>query len=315
MTNLSSYQSPLSLYTSVGQNLNFTMKNKILIFLVGFLSLTATSQTINEEGLMGEWQVLNVEILQDIEKSEATDFLINGFKNTIFIFNGNMIFNWDFGKVTDPRLDELFEINGENWAMDEAQIFIGTKANGFSSMHIKLYEKEKETYFILPMMRLKVTKIKGHKRKRPKKSKKKSKYNGQVKFQYSEPVYIELNEEEVLPFTLIDQPPLGPQCKRNWEKDEQIKCTRDFIIGHVNRKFNTELAADKGVSGKIRIDVEFIIDKSGNPINAMATGGPDIMNQNAIDVIASLPKLRPGIHNGEKTYVSYKFPIVFMIVD
>ena len=61
--------------------------------------------------------------------------------------------------------------------------------------------------------------------------------------------------------------------------------------------------------------IEFIIDTNGKPINITASGGPEIMNQNAIDVIGLLPNLRPGTKNGKPINVSYKMPLVFQIAD
>ena len=84
---------------------------------------------------------------------------------------------------------------------------------------------------------------------------------------------------------------------------------------HVNKNFNTELAGDLGISGKIRIEVNFIIDKNGDIINITAEGGPEVMNDNAVEVIASIPTLKPGMKNGEKVNVSYVLPILFQVFD
>ncbi len=51
-------------------------------------------------------------------------------------------------------------------------------------------------------------------------------------------------------------------------------------------------------SGRIRIEIDFIIDKNGSAVNINASGGPDLINQNAVDVIATLQKLKPGSLGG-----------------
>lgn len=122
------------------------------------------------------------------------------------------------------------------------------------------------------------------------------------------------NESEPIPFKLVEVPPLGPDCKAKWKREKQKDCTAKFIINHINRKFNTELASDLGLTGRIRIDVSFIIDKEGKSIYITATGGPDIMNQEAIEVIQKLPQLTPAMQNGKTVEVSYKLPILFDIV-
>ena len=118
----------------------------------------------------------------------------------------------------------------------------------------------------------------------------------------------EINENDLIPFALIEIAPLAPYCKDK-------ACTSEYIQMHVQKKFNTDLANEVGISGKIRILVEFIIDVEGNPINIKASGGPEIMNQNAIDVIAVLPKLKPGMKDGQPINVSYKLPIFFQVND
>lgn len=290
--------------------------NKFLLSIYFiFFSIILNAQITDEKSLMGEWVVQEVETYKEVENKEAFSFIENGFAGATFRFRGNMIFNWSFDKNADSRFSELFDINDENWAMDEGQIFIGTKANGFSSMHIKIISNNGETFFVLPMIKLKVIQTKNEKAKRPKKSKKKNRNYGREPVEYDEPVYVEIDENDIVPFATVDQVPLGPECKRSWSRDEQKKCTESFVKNHVNRKFNTDLAGDIGLVGRVRIDVKFIIDTDGNPVNISASGGPNVMNENAIDVIASLPKLRSGLQNGEKVNVSYIMPILFMVAN
>ena len=118
----------------------------------------------------------------------------------------------------------------------------------------------------------------------------------------------EINENDLIHFAVIENPPLAPYCKEK-------KCTSKYIQMHVERNFNSELASEVGISGKIRIMIEFIIDVEGNPINITASGGPEIMNQNAIDVIAVLPKFKPGMKDGKPINVSYNVPLLFQVKD
>ncbi len=118
----------------------------------------------------------------------------------------------------------------------------------------------------------------------------------------------EINENDLIPFAIIENPPLAPYCKEK-------KCTSQYIQMYVERNFKTELASEVGISGKIRIMIEFIIDVEGNPINITASGGPEILNQNAIDVIAVLPKFKPGMKDGKPINVSYKLPLLYQVKD
>lgn len=56
------------------------------------------------------------------------------------------------------------------------------------------------------------------------------------------------SEPEPMPFKLADIPPLAPDCKAKWKVEKQQKCTQIFISSHVNRKFNTELVSELGLT-------------------------------------------------------------------
>ena len=112
----------------------------------------------------------------------------------------------------------------------------------------------------------------------------------------------EINNRDIIPFALIENPPLAPYCIDK-------ECTSRFIQKQVERKFNTDLISEVGISGKIQVMIEFIIDIEGKPIKITANGGPEIINQNAIDVIADLPKFKPGMKDGKPINVSYVLPV------
>ena len=123
----------------------------------------------------------------------------------------------------------------------------------------------------------------------------------------------EATVKEPIPFQIVEVPPLAPDCKVKWKVEKQKKCTLDFILNHVNRKLNTNLVSELGLTGFFRIDVTFTIDKEGKPKNVSASGGPEIMNQNAVEVIQALPTFTPAMHKGEAAEVYFKFPIAFDI--
>ena len=108
---------------------------------------------------------------------------------------------------------------------------------------------------------------------------------------------------------------MAPGCKSKWYLEKRRKCTIKYINRHVAKKFNINLASELSLSGKIKIDIEFVIDTDGKPINITANGGPEIMNQNAIEVIGLLPDFKPGTKNGKPVNVLYKLPLIFRITD
>ena len=124
---------------------------------------------------------------------------------------------------------------------------------------------------------------------------------------------VRVSEPKPIAFKLVDVPPLAPDCNAKWKLEKLQKCTLNYIFGHVNRKLNTDLVSELGLTGLIRIDVTFTIDKEGNPKDITASGGPEILNQNAIGVLQTLPQLIPAIHQGEIVEVYLKFPVALDI--
>ena len=43
---------------------------------------------------------------------------------------------------------------------------------------------------------------------------------------------------------------------------------------YVNRNMNTDLALKANIQGIVRVEINFIIDKEGNPVNITVSGGP-----------------------------------------
>ncbi len=122
-------------------------------------------------------------------------------------------------------------------------------------------------------------------------------------------------EEEVLedvPFAIIEDVPVYPGCKGN--KAKLRACLQEKITKHVNRKFNSDLASDLGLSpGVKRIFVMFKIDRSGNITNVQARAPHNRLRDEAIRVIKLLPKMIPGKQRGRPVGVKYSLPIAFKV--
>lgn len=293
------------------------MKTKLIIAITLLYTFLVNAQNLNDEKLMGEWEAINVDIpnSEEVPQKEALKMVEDAFLNSKFNFKGNKVFRIKFGKLTDDRMKELFFLDNQNWVIENDQILIGTENDGFSSMHILFQENDGKTYFILPMIRLEMQKLSDDKPSKPKVIESKSEKTESVDYSKAEIITKEIEESEIIEFKEIENPPLAPDCKSKWDVEKQKECTNKFIQRHVMRKFNTSLAGDVGLTGRIKIIIEFIIDINGKPVNIHATGGPEIMNQNAIEVIGLLPNLKPGMKDGEPINVYYKMPLIFQIQD
>lgn len=139
------------------------------------------------------------------------------------------------------------------------------------------------------------------------------KSNREDKTGNKELIYKELKEDELVTINQEHTPPLAPSCKSKWDNEKKKKSLSKFISMHVNRNLNLDLAQQEDIKGLVRLEIKFVIDKEGFPINITATGGPGIINRDAINVINNLPKLEPATINGKPVNVEYKLAVAFMV--
>jgi protein TonB len=117
---------------------------------------------------------------------------------------------------------------------------------------------------------------------------------------------------EDVPFALIQQVPIFPGCEN--AKDQKA-CMNEKINKFVNKKFDTGLGNELGLSGRNRVSVQFKIDRNGDIVNVRARGPHPRLEQEAIRVIKALPKMIPGEQRGQKVGVLYGLPINFVVQD
>ena len=118
------------------------------------------------------------------------------------------------------------------------------------------------------------------------------------------------NNVEV-PFNVINNVPVYPGCKGSELKKR--KCMSEKIAKFVERKFNTDIAADLGLTGRQRISVIFKIDTLGNITGVRARAPHPRLEKEAVRVINLLPKMKPGIKNGKPVIVPYSIPMIFQV--
>ena len=125
---------------------------------------------------------------------------------------------------------------------------------------------------------------------------------------------IEIEEEviEDVPFIVIEKVPIYPGCVGN---DRALRnCLEESVRNHVSKDFNVNLAQDLGLeSGKKRIFVMFVIDRHGKISNIRARAPHKRLELEAIRVIKSLPKMKPGEQRGRPVGVKYSLPIIFEV--
>jgi protein TonB len=124
----------------------------------------------------------------------------------------------------------------------------------------------------------------------------------------------EVYEDVEVPFSVIENVPEYPGCEKG-TNSEKRKCMSAKIAKFVQRKFNTDLAGDLGLSGKQRISVIFKIDKNGNVVGVRSRAPHPRLEKEAARVINMLPKMKPGRQRGKAVVVPYSLPITFQVQD
>ena len=129
---------------------------------------------------------------------------------------------------------------------------------------------------------------------------------------------VEAPVEEVIadvPFAVIENVPIFPGCENLSNNDQRKKCMSEKVQQFVQRKFNTDLGSQLGLTGVNRVIVQFKIDKNGNITNVRSRAPHPRLEQEAARVINSLPKMQPGKQRGKPVGVMYSLPIVFQVQD
>lgn len=125
-------------------------------------------------------------------------------------------------------------------------------------------------------------------------------------------------EEEVpvkVPFTVIEKVPVFPGCEKFKSIDKQRKCMSEKIARHINKRFDGDIAADNGLTGKQSINVMFTINTKGEVVDVKARAQHPSLEKEAIKAVNSLPKMVPGEQGKKKVEVTFTLPIRFTVLD
>lgn len=291
------------------------MKFKLLLIATFLVCFSAKAQELTDENLMGEWKVVNVDRPNSDkipDKKEALKVFQDFYLKSTFIFDKYNYFNMEQEGLPDERLMQLLLLNYQKWEIQKDKIFIGTDVDKYFSMHITYQEADGKAYFILPMIRLEMEKIKNYESSKAKASEPKT---AGVDYVIPEIFDEEKDENLIIDFNLIENPPLAVNCKPKWDVEKRKQCTNEFIQQQVVKELNTDLPAELGLTGRVRIITEFVIDKNGKVIDVTAEGTHRKMNQNVVDAVKLLPDFTPGTKDEKPVKVSYRLILSFVVDD
>ncbi len=117
------------------------------------------------------------------------------------------------------------------------------------------------------------------------------------------------HELEDIPFAVVDQVPIFPGCEGALDK---TACFNEKMQTHIVKNFSYPAVAKKdGIQG--RVTLVFTISKTGEIEKIRKRGPHKLLEAEAERIIKRLPKMKPGIHEGEKVNVPYSIPITFKV--
>lgn len=135
-------------------------------------------------------------------------------------------------------------------------------------------------------------------------------------------VELEIDDSEANKATIIDALPQIQQKEEVVEESEIFVVVEDMpefpggetaLRSFINKNVNYPvIAAENGIQGKVY--VRFVVDKDGSVTNAEIARGIDpSLDQEALRVVRTLPKWKPGKQRGKPVRVSYTVPINFQL--
>ncbi len=123
-----------------------------------------------------------------------------------------------------------------------------------------------------------------------------------------EPIIEDIPDEVVEEiFQRVENMPLFPGCEDE-PSDQRDQCTQRKMMEHAARNYSVppQLRAH-GISG--RIFVKFVVDTDGSITNVEVMKGlHKLADEEAIRVVKSMPKMKPGEQLGKKVKVQYMLP-------
>lgn len=118
---------------------------------------------------------------------------------------------------------------------------------------------------------------------------------------YVEQVEEEVIEEEAIPFQLVEEKPTFQGGDAN-----------QFSKWVNQRLVYPEIAKENGVQG--RVTLQFTVNSDGSVSNVKVLRGVDpALDKEAVRVVSSSPKWKPGKQRDRAVKVTYTFPVIFQL--
>lgn len=118
-----------------------------------------------------------------------------------------------------------------------------------------------------------------------------------------------LKSENTIPFGVVDEVPIFPGCE---DAADKRACFKEKMQEHIRKNFRyPPEAQEMGVQG--RVSAIFTIDADGAITDIGMRGPHELLEKETERIIARLPQMEPGKHEGRNVKVPFSIPIVFAL--
>ncbi|NMH87562.1 energy transducer TonB [Flavivirga algicola] len=126
-------------------------------------------------------------------------------------------------------------------------------------------------------------------------------------------VIVDKPEDVFIPVDLVQIVPVYPGCEKKKSNEGKRKCMSEKINKLIQRKFDTDLGSEYGLSGRQVIHTVFKIDKAGKVTDIRIRAPHPVLEKEAERVINIIPEMTPAKQQDKNVGVMYTLPIVFEV--
>ncbi|PHS10905.1 MAG: hypothetical protein COA88_01050 [Kordia sp.] len=113
--------------------------------------------------------------------------------------------------------------------------------------------------------------------------------------------------------SLVSDYPEYPGCDKFSDKKRKFKCFQQKIAKHIQRNFDSDIAAENGLTGMQKITIVFTINHEGDIVDVKARAPHPELQKEAVKAVMSLPKMKPAKQGYKKVNVTYALPLLFKV--
>lgn len=117
--------------------------------------------------------------------------------------------------------------------------------------------------------------------------------------------------DDIFDMTGVEKVPIYPGCESAKTNAERKQCMSEKLAILIQKRFDKDLASELGLSGRLKIDVQFKIDAQGKVTDIKTRAPRKELEKEAKRVTEKIPQMIPGKQRDRAVSVMYNLPIVF----